>query len=537
MINKKMIDIMINKKMIDKVSPIERFSLQSKTWVPKRFDGILNNFFPVGEQALAPLQGYYGDSFSMTVFFVKSKIVHWYWCKEDMIRLHTGFISHVSKTPGVLQQLVHDWESRVARFESCDQELRAVRLVDLTDEALLSLHAEYYNAYVGQYSLAIGLQDSYSMLESELIQPSFMEELTSALESNEVVEAYALLHSGTHVSFLDQEFCARLKLAEMIWKVPRLKSLFLSEVHLVELMKELREESSVYNLFEEHAEKFFWIRNNYRHTRRLQSAHFARDVRNILRECPPPAVRLRRLERERLTRIEKKRELRSRLALSKRAEIAVNISEAFSYMQDERKRLVYIANDAFQVFRSEIGRRVNLDASHLECAVPPELSTILVEPTRWVSIAKEREEGVVCLQDHDGYEIVAGRDAAKLHDLYLRKIHDKQLGTLFGTSVFPGIVEGEVFCLNSLAEMKDMPQGSILVASMTRPEHIPAILLASAIITSEGGLTSHATVISRERGIPCIVGVEYATDVLATGDRIVMNADKGLITRRERGGL
>ena len=52
---------------------------------------------------------------------------------------------------------------------------------------------------------------------------------------------------------------------------------------------------------------------------------------------------------------------------------------------------------------------------------------------------------------------------------------------------------------------------------------------AAAIITDEGGITSHAAIVSREYGIPCIVGTENATKVLKDGDRVEVDAIKGLV--------
>ncbi len=69
----------------------------------------------------------------------------------------------------------------------------------------------------------------------------------------------------------------------------------------------------------------------------------------------------------------------------------------------------------------------------------------------------------------------------------------------------------------------------ILITTMTRPEFIPIAQKASAIITDEGGLTSHAAIISRELDIPCIVGTKIATKVLHDGDLVEVDANKGVV--------
>ncbi|MEK7153227.1 MAG: PEP-utilizing enzyme, partial [Patescibacteria group bacterium] len=72
-------------------------------------------------------------------------------------------------------------------------------------------------------------------------------------------------------------------------------------------------------------------------------------------------------------------------------------------------------------------------------------------------------------------------------------------------------------------------QGEILVAETTSPEIMPACRKAAAILTNEGGLLSHAAIISREMGIPCIVGLGIADRVLKDGDLVEVDADRGIV--------
>lgn len=73
--------------------------------------------------------------------------------------------------------------------------------------------------------------------------------------------------------------------------------------------------------------------------------------------------------------------------------------------------------------------------------------------------------------------------------------------------------------------------GEILVTEMTRPDFVPILKKAGAIITDEGGLTCHAAIVSRELGIPCVVGTRIATKALKNGDRIEVDADTGMVRR------
>jgi len=76
---------------------------------------------------------------------------------------------------------------------------------------------------------------------------------------------------------------------------------------------------------------------------------------------------------------------------------------------------------------------------------------------------------------------------------------------------------------------KVMHKGDILVTTMTNPDYVPFMRIASAIVTDKGGVTAHAAIVSRELGIPCIVGTEVATKVMKTGREYTVDAKSGVV--------
>jgi pyruvate,water dikinase len=79
------------------------------------------------------------------------------------------------------------------------------------------------------------------------------------------------------------------------------------------------------------------------------------------------------------------------------------------------------------------------------------------------------------------------------------------------------------------SEAKHLTKGEILVTSMTSPDFISAIKKAAAIVTNEGGILCHAAIVSREFGIPCIVGTGIATKSIKNGDLIEVDANHGFV--------
>jgi len=100
---------------------------------------------------------------------------------------------------------------------------------------------------------------------------------------------------------------------------------------------------------------------------------------------------------------------------------------------------------------------------------------------------------------------------------------------LSGISASPGIGSGYVKLLKSPKEIDRIKAGDVLVAEMTSPDYVPAMKKAAAIVTNTGGQTSHAAIVSRELGIPCVVGTKLATSTLKEGDLVTVDGEKGQI--------
>ncbi|MEM3270711.1 MAG: phosphoenolpyruvate synthase, partial [Metallosphaera sp.] len=88
---------------------------------------------------------------------------------------------------------------------------------------------------------------------------------------------------------------------------------------------------------------------------------------------------------------------------------------------------------------------------------------------------------------------------------------------------------GKARVLLDVKDAKEFQKGEILVTKMTDPDWVPVMKAASAIVTDEGGITSHAAIVSRELGIPAIVGAKEATKVLETGQEITVDATRGVV--------
>ena len=100
---------------------------------------------------------------------------------------------------------------------------------------------------------------------------------------------------------------------------------------------------------------------------------------------------------------------------------------------------------------------------------------------------------------------------------------------LKGTAASPGLAFGKVKILKSAKELGKIEEGDVLVTEMTNPDFVPAMKRASAIVTQKGGRTSHAAIVSRELGIPAIVGCEMVLQILEEGEEITVDGTHGFV--------
>ncbi|MFH1276270.1 MAG: PEP-utilizing enzyme [Candidatus Woesearchaeota archaeon] len=478
---------------------INKYKLDQKTWVHKGLQSVLHYFFPVVEQPIKPLLNYFGDCYDVGIFFVHDNYTEWYWHKESMDRLRKKFIAKVNEEPRYLQQLLDEWHKRIKRFDKIMQEVDTKEVSKLSDEELLKWYDKWYQAYLAEYGIAIGIQDAFSMRAETFLIP-FMEKVLREKGSKNVDEDLLLLLSPVEESFITREIRDRIKIKQNSGK---------------NISKDLKE----------HTKKYHWLQNNYAKDVCLDEKFFEKQLKDIKN----PAEELKKLDHELKEIKEKKGKLISQLKLDQETKNLIKITEVFAYMQDERKKYVLLATHYERIFIEEIARRAGLNLSEMEYTHFYEMKDVL-QGKFDKKLSVKRKKFCAVIFDKKGYDILAGKEAEDLFNK-LFKEDNQEVNELKGVVASKGKVKGTVKIVRKTHDIINMQQGDILVSSMTRPEMILAMKKAAAIVTDEGGITSHAAVISRELGIPCIIGTKIATKVFKDGDLVEVDAEKGIVRK------
>jgi len=141
-----------------------------------------------------------------------------------------------------------------------------------------------------------------------------------------------------------------------------------------------------------------------------------------------------------------------------------------------------------------------------------------------VEWAKDGPSGDLFIVQARPETVVSRREASVLQSY---RLTEEGVGLVRGQAVGEAVAAGPVCKIREAADQDRFPDGAILVTGSTDPDWVPIMKRAAAIVTDHGGRTSHAAIVSRELGLPAIVGTGNATAQLATGQRVTVSCAEG----------
>jgi phosphohistidine swiveling domain-containing protein len=224
-------------------------------------------------------------------------------------------------------------------------------------------------------------------------------------------------------------------------------------------------------------------------------------------------------------------------ALDKDEQKITNYLQEVIRLRDFRKDGVSKALTIFYRIAEKFFTQVGLDKSLIPYFSSYEVLKGLSYLARNKRKIAKRPEGVVMLWSMDNKFQVQfeygtyDQTVRKLEKYHLSKqsLTGQDQFTIKGQVASKGKVRGIARIITDPTNDKGFQKGDILVTGMTRPEFVPLMKKAAGVVTNEGGITSHAAIISRELKKPCIVGTKVATTFLKDGDLIEVDAKAGVV--------
>jgi phosphoenolpyruvate synthase/pyruvate phosphate dikinase len=401
-----------------------------------------------------------------------------YW-KEDLERLSKILLKKLEK-PEYMQWLIDQYFKEFNEAAKIHQEV--VNLSDKSDETLIEL-AQKTNLCIREGVGIAHIIEPFSLIAEKIVKDKLESELKDKSKLNEL---FPLLTA------------------------PAEKPFILEYDELLNKLRKTTEPNKRDDLVKEIQEKFFWIKNGYAGRKEftckdiIAESNELQDLKNFQSD---------------------KKKLIEELNLSPELRKLIGLTEKFAYWQDVRKKNTLVAIDYFCKVSEELIERIPLTAEEYYFLLPEELDKEHLTEEFRVELEKRSKNFVLVNVEEKVYSTTK--------KLVLEK-KEKEVKTVNGTPASPGDAIGRVKICTNFTEMNKVEQGDVLVVSMTRPEYVPAMRKAVAIVTDEGGLTCHAAVIARELGKPCIIGTRIATKVFKDNDLVEVRANHSLIKIIER---
>jgi phosphoenolpyruvate synthase/pyruvate phosphate dikinase len=218
--------------------------------------------------------------------------------------------------------------------------------------------------------------------------------------------------------------------------------------------------------------------------------------------------------------VEKKAHYRQLIAADTVLLQNIAYSTKIGELRDRNKALMGSTNVWREQVLAEITKRKQIDMQELRWYLLSEIGRLLAD--------NERVSPAEIAKRAKGFRLVR-KEYLEYLDESDNQHKQEEITTLQGTCASSGNAVGTVRIIKSSNDIHKMQIGDIMVSPGTDFDLINAMQIAGAIITEEGGILSHASVVSRELGIPCVIGVENATQLLVEGSQVEVDATAGTI--------
>lgn len=231
------------------------------------------------------------------------------------------------------------------------------------------------------------------------------------------------------------------------------------------------------------------------------------------------------------TRAEQKK-LFKKLQMDNHTQHLFRMAQDIVFIKGFRKDCLFYGGYVRDLLLKEVAHRLHISLLQAKYIAPPEMPDALLKNKFSVDKLNQcMKFSVLHMQKGKNRILLGAKAKAFLKKQTFEKVKIGTIKELKGTPACPGKVQGKIRIINLPEEMGSMEKGDIMLAHTTYPALVPAMKKAAAIVTEDGGITCHAAIVSRELKIPCVVGIKIATRVLKDGDKVEVDAEKGIIKR------
>jgi len=444
---------------------------------------------------------YFKFGFNEELIAYDKNYVYQFLDEKANIKTTQGLISLYKKR--LLSKKYRLWKKQRKTALDNFKYLDSLDLRKVNDQRIIKEYLNFMDIFTEQWTMPLILEGANIYIE-KVTFPKLKEE-NKSLDNKTINEYFSQLTQPDEISFNNRE-----------------------RLNFLKICKGQRDISS-------HQKNYYWIRNNYLYARPIEEKEFSILVKEELRNKSIKQIdkEIKDINNYKEKTFKIKKDILSKIKISKSLEKEIEAISFIASWQDERKEMNLRGNHYIGRFLDEFSKRTEISYLDIGKTFPEEIGEILKQgKKKWLPIIKQRRDKFITMTIFGkGVSSFSGKDAEEIWKHLFKKEEDVMV--LEGTIVSrAGVNDVEGYANIVLDPSKDkFTKGNILITSMTRPEFVPLMKKAKAIITNEGGVTCHAAILSRELNIPCIVGTKRATKIFKNGDLIRLKLNHGKIEK------
>lgn len=452
--------------------------------------------------------------------------------RKEFNKIAGEIIESALNNPEYMEKYFKILENRLSDLLKVVEKLKKTNFKSLSDEELILLHNQAYATYEELH----GLHWIQTCLDfgDNLFSKHLMEYLKEKIKDNEdsVGDVFSVLTTPIEESNASLEYRNLLRIMSLIEQKPKMKKYFAKTDTTIILKNLDRIDRKIDRVLNEHVEKFGYLGYN------VSGPNWGKDyfvdiIGSLIRQKTKSMNLLKENNDNRNKLVKKQKNLVQKYEISKKYQKLFEISKKIVYTKGTRKDSMFYFYSEIEKLYKEIGSRMFFSIRQVRYLYPHEFSEILLKnKINSERLNKRINFSIHYSTGHYSKDMILEDDEARKFFSNINAIEEDISGIniLQGDCASPGRVRGEVTIVNVVEDLEKMKKGNCLVSIATTPDLVPAIKKASSIVTDIGGITCHASIISRELGIPCVIGTKIATKVLRNGSVVDVDATHGKVT-------
>jgi len=319
----------------------------------------------------------------------------------------------------------------------------------------------------------------------------------------------------------------------------------LEELGIFKILKEIKEkkstdfeqEETILKKIDKLVEEYYWIPFGYDGPTTYDRKHYIKTIKELLeKDASSVNDKISSIENYEENTKASQKNIIKKYNIPDELNKLIKQTHTMALMTDQRKEFTFQGFVALHKIFDALAKKLNILPIVFKYVLIEEVRENLNSLEKLLKIYEKRKNETFFIHFFEGKtKFIYGEEAEKLgNEMTIKSGNESTLKGVVASKGETPIITAKAKVLMSPQELSKINKGDILVATMTSPEFVPGMRISSAIITDEGGVTCHAAIVSRELGIPCIIGTKTATRIIKDNDLVEIDTDKRTIKILEK---